>query len=118
MILQNDHSNDKLQNGKPQTTDKQIKANQFEKAKIGFSLFEWEKTHGINEAVYFIYSVASEWKSMQDFYKEVEFKFYVPHSIYNIDPNYDHMLHIESFDCANNALNLRWIKKNSIVWLI
>ena len=119
MILQKDLSNDKWQDDKLQATAKQIKANKFEKTEIGNSLFKWEKTHRINEAIYFIYSDASEWKSMQDFYNEVEFKFQVPHSIYNNDPDYDHVLHIENVDCANDVLrDLRWIKKNSIVWLI
>lgn len=71
-------------------------------------LFRWEKEHIPDKETYFIFSNASHWSGIEDFYKEVERKFKVPDRL--------KILNIQCY--LDRIRNLYWFKPTKIVWFI
>ena len=93
--------------------------NKIEKIEFPTSLWEWQKEKCIDDDTYFICSDATKWNSIEDFYHEVYLKFKVSKMEKSYDPRFIFDAYIHNIDSLNDRLrNLRWIKRQKIVWLI
>lgn len=82
--------------------------NSISATEINRGIFIWKKEHTTDKEIYFIFSDASHWSGIEDFYKEVERKFKVPDRL--------KILNIQCY--LNRIRNLYWFKPTKIVWFI
>lgn len=86
------------------SADNSINITQLDKG-----LFRWKKEHiPDRETTYFIFSDASHWNNIENFYREVERKFHIPDKL--------KILNVHCY--LDRIQNLYWFKPKKIVWFI
>lgn len=83
--------------------------NLISSTELNKGLFFWERENiEDRKKTYFIFSDASKWDKIEDFYKEVEYKFHIPSEL--------KILNVQCY--LDRMRNLYWFKYKKIAWLI
>ena len=86
-----------------------IKAeNLISSTELNKGLFAWKKENIKDGKTYFVFSDASKWNNIEDFYREVERKFDIPNEL--------KILNVQCY--LDRIRNLYWFKHKKITWLI